>query len=86
MGMSVQKTVSFRIDAGKVEALDEVAAQTQRDRTFLLNEAVDAWLDLHAYQQRLVEAGMKAAEEGRFVDNSEMRRRLAGLKKRSRKA
>jgi predicted transcriptional regulator len=79
--MGTQKTVSFRMDAGKVEALDELAAQTRRDRTFLLNEAVDAWLDLHSYQQRLVDAGMKAAEEGRFVDNAEMRKRLAGLKK-----
>jgi predicted transcriptional regulator len=89
--MSTQKTISFRMDSGKVEALDEVAAQARRDRTFLLNEAVDAWLDLHAYQQRLVESGMKAAEEGRFVDNTAMRKRLAelkktALKKRSRKA
>jgi predicted transcriptional regulator len=84
--MAEQRTVSFRMDAGKVEALDELAAQTRRDRTFLLNEAVDAWLDLNEYQRRLVDAGMKEAEEGRYVDAAEMRKRLAGLKKRTRKA
>jgi predicted transcriptional regulator len=84
--MSTQKTISFRMDAGKVEALDAIAAETKRDRTFLLNEAVDAWLDLNEYQQRLVAAGMKDAQEGRFIDSSEMRERLKRLKKRTRTA
>jgi predicted transcriptional regulator len=64
-----------------VEALDELATKTRRDRTFLLNEAVDAWLDLNEYHRRLVDAGMKDAEGGRFMDAAEMRKRLAGLKK-----
>ena len=81
--MSEQKTISFRMDAGKVETLDEIAIQVRRDRTFLLNEAVDAWLDLHEYQRRLVDAGKQAAEEGRYVGNAEMRQRLAVLKKRT---
>ena len=84
--MSLQKTVSFRIDSGKVDELDAIAAHTQRDRTFLLNEAIDAWLDLNAYHQQLVAAGMQNAQEGRFVDTAEMRKRLAGLKKKSRTA
>lgn len=83
--MGVHKTISFRMDADKVKALDQAAAHIQRDRTFLLNEAVDAWLDLHEYQSRLIDGGIKAAEEGHFVDNVEMRTRLAALKK-SRKA
>ena len=84
--MSSQKTISFRMDTGKVEALDAIASETKRDRSFLLNEAVDALLDLNEYQQRLVAAGMKDAQEGRYVDESEMRKRLAKLKKRSRTA
>lgn len=82
--MNTQKTISFRMNTDKVEALDAIASETKRDRSFLLNEAVDALLDLNAYQQRLVAAGMKDAQEGRYVDGSEMRKRLAKLKKRSR--
>ena len=74
------------MDAGKVEMLDAIASETKRDRTFLLNEAVDAWLDLNEYQKRLIAAGMNDAREGRYVDSSEMRKRLARLKKRSRPA
>ena len=80
--MSTHKTISFRLDAEKVEALDAVAEHTQRDRTFLLNEAVDAWLDLHHYQEQLVTVGMRDAQEGRYVDSAEMRKRLAKLKKK----
>jgi len=84
--MSDQKTISFRMDVSKVEMLDAIAAETKRDRTFLLNEAVETWLDLNEYQNRLVAAGMKDAQEGRYVDNAEMRKRLARLRKRSRTA
>ena len=84
--MSDQKTISFRMDVSKVETLDAIAAETKRDRTFLLNEAVETWLDLNEYQNRLVAAGMKDAQEGRYVDNAEMRKRLARLRKRSRTA
>jgi predicted transcriptional regulator len=80
--MNPQKTVSFRMDTSKVEALDAVAGQIHQDRTFLLNEAVDAWLDLHRYQEQLVAAGMQDAKEGRYVDSAEMRKRLAKLKKK----
>ena len=70
------------MDVTKVEALDAIAAETKRDRTFLLNEAVDAWLDLNEYQMQLIASGRKAAKEGRYVDSAEMRKRLARLKKR----
>jgi predicted transcriptional regulator len=80
--MSQQKTISFRMDAGKVDALDEIAVSTQRDRTFLLNEAIDAWLDLNAYHRQLVEDGMQDAREGRVVESAEMRLRLEQLKGR----
>lgn len=74
------------MDTDKVEALDAIATHTKRDRTFLLNEAVDTYLDLSEYQQQLVAAGMKAAKEVRYVDNAEMRKRLAKLKKRNQTA
>ena len=46
--MSTPKTISFRIDSDKVAALDKIAANMQRDRSFLLNEAVDAYLEWNA--------------------------------------
>ena len=79
--MSDPKTISFRMEQKKVNALDAIAARTQRDRTYLLNEAVDAYLDLAEYHQQLVAAGIKDAQEGRYVEQSEMRKKLERLER-----
>lgn len=81
--MKPQKTVSFRMDADKVETLDKIAANMRRDRTFLLNEAVDAYLDWFADFERVVREGMEAARKGQWVEHDEVRRIFANhMKKR----
>lgn len=77
-----QKTVSFRIDADKVEALDKIAVNMQRDRTFLLNEAVDDYLDFVADFEQSVLRGIKHARAGRVVDHEVVRRRLNSIGKK----
>jgi predicted transcriptional regulator len=80
--MSTPKTISFRIDSDKVDALDAIAANMQRDRSFLLNEAVDAYLEWNAEFERQVREGMKAARDGRLVEHEEVLRRMADRKKK----
>jgi predicted transcriptional regulator len=80
--MSTPRTISFRIDSDKVEALDKIAANMQRDRSFLLNEAVDSYLEWSAEFERIVREGMKAAREGRVVPHEEVLRRMANRKKK----
>jgi predicted transcriptional regulator len=84
--MSTPKTISFRIDANKVKTLDAIAANMQRDRSFLLNEAVDAYLEWNSGFERLIREGMSAAKEGRWVDHEEVRRRLANREKKRKTA
>lgn len=84
--MSEPKTVSFRIDSEKVEALDKIAANMQRDRTFLLNEAVDAYLEWNADLERSILRGMKDVREGRVVDHEIVRRRLNSIGKKRKTA
>ena len=76
------KTISFRIDSDKVAALDKIAANMQRDRSFLLNEAVDSYLEWSAEFERQVREGMKAAREGRVIAHEEVLRRMANRKKK----
>ena len=42
----MDKTVSFRTDMKKVKALDALASEQDRDRSYLLNQAIDNYLDL----------------------------------------
>ena len=43
-------------------------------RNYLVNQAIDQLLDLHAWQIERVKEGMKAADEGRFTGESELER------------
>lgn len=41
-------TITFRLEPEKREALDELAAGLDRDRTHILNAAIDLFLELQS--------------------------------------
>jgi RHH-type transcriptional regulator, rel operon repressor / antitoxin RelB len=72
-----KQTVSFRLDSDKVSALDDLASALDRDRTYLLNEAVAAYLDVQQWQMEHVKAAIRQADEGRFIDHKQVRKMAA---------
>jgi predicted transcriptional regulator len=58
------KTVSFRLSADKVAELEALGKAQVRDRTFLLNEAVDAYLDVQRWQIAHIEESIRQADSG----------------------
>jgi predicted transcriptional regulator len=79
--MSELKTISFRMPAEKVETLDALAETMERDRTYLLNEAVERYLELNEYHIKLIEKGLRAAGAGDFVPQAEMKRLIARMRR-----
>ena len=77
--MGNQRTISFRLDEEKIEALDGLAESADRDRSYLLNEAVTNYLELHAYHASLIKEGLKAVRERRTIEISEVRARITKL-------
>ena len=65
---------SVRSDSKKVKQLDRLAKQQDRSRNYLVNQAIDQLLELHAWQLERVKEGIKAADEGRFVSDADMGR------------
>ncbi|MFO1152865.1 MAG: hypothetical protein U1E42_04230 [Rhodospirillales bacterium] len=49
-----------------------MAAALDRDRSDLLNQAVEAYLDVHAWQMAHIEEGLRLAAAGEFVDDDEV--------------
>ena len=80
--MRAVKTISFRARTDVVETLDALAEKMDRDRTYLLNEAVERYLELNEYHIQLVKKGLRAAEAGDFVPDAEMKK-LMGRMRRS---
>ena len=60
-----KETVTFRIAAEKKEALDAVAAGLERDRSYILNQAVDNYLDLHRWQVEHIKNALRQARAGK---------------------
>ncbi len=70
--MSTHRTVSFRIASEKVDQLDALAKSMDRDRSYLLNEAIDGYL---AYQQEClakIQEGIAAADRGELIDHEDV--------------
>jgi predicted transcriptional regulator len=74
--MADPKTITFRMDARKVNQLDAYAKQDDRDRSYLLNEAVDRYLEVRQLQVARIEEGMRHAAAGELIEHSEVVGRL----------
>jgi predicted transcriptional regulator len=73
---STEKTISFRAVTDKIAALDSLAAAQERSRSYLINEAITNYIELHAYQDALVRRGMDEMKKGRVVSHDEVVKRL----------
>ena len=75
-------TVSFRLDADKVGALDSLAESLDRDRSYLLTEAVTAYLDVQQWHLDQIKAGIRQADAGQMIDHAQVKRALAKRRRR----
>ena len=73
---NTEKTISFRADAEKIDALDSLAAAQDRPRSYVINEAIANYIELRAYQDALVRKGLEEMRNGRIVRHEEVVNRL----------
>ena len=63
---------TIRTSPETMQRLDQLAAQVDRSRNYLANQALEEFLELRAWQIEKVRAGIAAAERGEFVPDQEM--------------
>ncbi len=76
-----KSTISFRIDTRLKEALDAVADGMDRDRSYVLNEAVAAYLDAQSWQIGHIKEGLRQAKAGEFATDAEIAAAFARWRK-----
>ena len=74
-----RQTLTFRTSPKKVKALDRLAHALDRDRSYLLNEAVDQYLSMHDYYLQQIRKGLAQARAGDLLDYEQVK---ANWKKR----
>jgi len=65
--------VTARLDSETKEKLDLLAKSTARSKSFLISEAVRAYVKEQAWQINAIKEGVAQADAGNFASNDEIR-------------
>ena len=67
--MGAEKTTTIRMDARTLKRLDGIAHAMSRSRTWVINQAVERYLDYEEWFAGAVKRGLREAEAGEFVEH-----------------
>jgi predicted transcriptional regulator len=73
------ETLTVRIDPEMKKQLDSIAASVDRDRAYIVREALAAYVELHEWQIKRIEKSLKEADAGNFVPEAKMKKLIARL-------
>jgi predicted transcriptional regulator len=74
-----QESFTFLLDSEKKEALKAIANVTDRDLTYVLNEAIASYLDIYQWLLDEINKGVAEAEAGDFASDDEVQAVFAKL-------
>jgi len=77
-----KQTISFRLDTDKVSALDTLARALDRDRSYLLNEAVSSFLDVQQWPIEQIKKWLQPSHAGKLIDHRDVRKMAAKWRRR----
>ena len=67
-----QETITFNLDTDKKKVLDRIASSMERERTDILNDAIDAYLEIYQWQLDHIKEGLRQADAGEFATEEEV--------------
>ncbi len=62
-----REQVSFKLETNTKRRLEDLASATRRTKTFVLEEAINHYLDLNEWQIKSIEEGLEDARAGRII-------------------
>ncbi|MEI6445212.1 MAG: CopG family transcriptional regulator [Nostocales cyanobacterium ELA583] len=74
-----KENITFRIDSSKKVAIDALAQGINRNRSYILNEAVNAYLEMYQWQIEEIQKGIAEADAGDFASDEEVKATFARL-------
>jgi RHH-type transcriptional regulator, rel operon repressor / antitoxin RelB len=67
-----EENITFRIDSKNRSALEAIAACMERDRSYVLNEAINLYLEMHHWQIEEIRQGITEADAEDFATEQEV--------------
>lgn len=68
-----REEIAFWIDKNKKVRLEAIAAQMNCDRTRIINEAINAYLEMYQWQLEEIKQGITEADDGDFASEEEVK-------------
>jgi predicted transcriptional regulator len=67
-----KNNVTFRLDSEKRAALDAIAASTDRNLSYVLNEAIALYLEIYQWHLAEIRQSLVEADAGDFASDAEV--------------
>jgi predicted transcriptional regulator len=78
----LKQTMTVRINMETREALDAIAGTLDRDRSYIVKEALAAYVEMHRWQVKHIRQGLREAEAGKFVAQADAQKVIRRLRRR----
>ena len=72
------QAVSFRIRSEKVDELERLAKATDRPRSWHIEQALDSYLGVQAWQVAQIEKSMAEMDAGKGIPHEKIKKELGG--------
>jgi predicted transcriptional regulator len=77
-----REIMTVRVEPHTRKALDGIALALDRDRTYVVNQALEAYIDVHRWQIDHIQRGLREAKARKFAPDVEVNRVIARLRKK----
>lgn len=77
-----REIMTVRVDPRTRQALDGIAAALDRDRSYVVNEALEAYIDVHQWQIDHIQQGLREAKAGQFASEAQVNKVMARLRRK----
>ncbi len=67
-------TISFRTKESDRKKLDRIAKEQDRDRSYVINQAIDMYLDMYQEKIKRIKEAQKQVRNGEVRDEKEWRK------------
>jgi RHH-type rel operon transcriptional repressor/antitoxin RelB len=77
-----REIMTVRVEPRTRKALDGIATVLDRDRTYVVNQALEAYIDVHQWHIDHIQQGLREAKAGKFASEVQINKVMARLRKK----
>lgn len=70
---TAKRSITFEANTKLCEQIDQIAQEVEQDRSYILNQAIETYLDIYNWQVEHIKKGLKHAQNGEFVEEKQWR-------------